>query len=228
MIVSHKHRFIFVKVNKTAGTSIEIALSRDCGPDDIITPISPDDEAIRIQREYRGPQHVRVPLRRYGWGEVKRLVRSGKRVEFFNHMGAAAIRRYVGPRVWDSYFTFCFERNPWDRLTSLYYYRHPEEPRPTFGEFLDEGARHLKRFGYEHYTIDGQIAVDRVCRFEHLAEEMEQIRLQLGIPTPFELPRTKVTRRSTRPGYRDLLTAEEAERVREWFAEEIALLGYRF
>ena len=47
MILSHKHKFIFIKTRKTAGTSIEIALSRFCGKDDIITPISPEDEKIR-------------------------------------------------------------------------------------------------------------------------------------------------------------------------------------
>ena len=47
MIISHKYKFIFFKVSKTAGTSIEIALSEFCGPDDIITPISPKDETKR-------------------------------------------------------------------------------------------------------------------------------------------------------------------------------------
>lgn len=32
MIVSHRYRYIFIKTKKTAGTSIEIALSRHCGP----------------------------------------------------------------------------------------------------------------------------------------------------------------------------------------------------
>ena len=47
MIISHEHKFIFLKTRKTAGTSIELALSGLCGPDDIITPISPNDEPLR-------------------------------------------------------------------------------------------------------------------------------------------------------------------------------------
>ncbi len=39
MIVSHQHRFVFLKTVKTAGTSVEVLLRRLCGPADIITPI---------------------------------------------------------------------------------------------------------------------------------------------------------------------------------------------
>ena len=58
MIVSHEHRFIFVKTHKTGGTSVEIALAEHCGPDDIITPIVEEDEAYRTELGFRGPQHT--------------------------------------------------------------------------------------------------------------------------------------------------------------------------
>jgi hypothetical protein len=35
MILSHRYRFIFLKTGKTAGTSVEIALSEYCGAEDI-------------------------------------------------------------------------------------------------------------------------------------------------------------------------------------------------
>ncbi len=40
MILSHKHKFIFIKTKKTASTSLEIVLSKLCGDNDIITPVS--------------------------------------------------------------------------------------------------------------------------------------------------------------------------------------------
>jgi hypothetical protein len=39
VIVSHEHRFIFLKSQKTGGTSLELALSRVCGPEDVITQL---------------------------------------------------------------------------------------------------------------------------------------------------------------------------------------------
>jgi hypothetical protein len=38
MVISHRHRFIFVKTARTAGTSIEIFLSTHCGAGDVLTP----------------------------------------------------------------------------------------------------------------------------------------------------------------------------------------------
>lgn len=71
MIVSHKYKFIFIKTAKTAGTSTEIALSRICGPDDIITPfmISEDEElrmsmggraSSALPAQAEGPQRQRL------------------------------------------------------------------------------------------------------------------------------------------------------------------------
>ena len=38
MIISHKHKFIFIKTRKTAGTTIEYNLSKYLGSEDIIAP----------------------------------------------------------------------------------------------------------------------------------------------------------------------------------------------
>jgi hypothetical protein len=57
MIVSHEHKFIFIKTKKTAGTAIEAALSELCGPSDMITPYREESER---DRKGRGPQNYRI------------------------------------------------------------------------------------------------------------------------------------------------------------------------
>ena len=65
MIINHQHRFIFIKVQKTAGTSVEIALSQFCGPTDVITPLHKKDEVLRESLSFRGPQNYYLPLSSY-------------------------------------------------------------------------------------------------------------------------------------------------------------------
>ena len=48
MIVSHAHKFIFIKTKKTAGTSLEIALSKYCGAEDVLAPLVDHDEKARF------------------------------------------------------------------------------------------------------------------------------------------------------------------------------------
>lgn len=54
MILSHKHKFIFIKTVKTAGTSIEVDLNQIFGRTDIATPISPHIEEHKPQNFKRG------------------------------------------------------------------------------------------------------------------------------------------------------------------------------
>ena len=87
MIISHKYQFIFIKTRKTAGTSIEAYLSQYCGDADVLTPIFPSVTGHRPRN----------------WGD------------YYNHIDAFSIRESIGPDIWDKYYKFCIERNPWDK-----------------------------------------------------------------------------------------------------------------
>ncbi|MDT8449240.1 MAG: sulfotransferase family 2 domain-containing protein [Wenzhouxiangellaceae bacterium] len=228
MIISHAWKFIFLKTNKTAGTSVEIALSKFCGPDDIITPISQRDERLRRRLGYRGPQNF---CARPGGGFLDRCAGVGlgplKRPRFYNHMPAKKVRAYVGEQVWADYLKFCIERHPLDRLVSMYFWRYRNGKRPPFPEFLESReARKLKRKGIDVYTIDRQVAVDRICRFENLHDEMARIAEILGLPGDIEIPRAKNGFRKDNVRIHDLAGQEEIEQAARMFRDECRLLGY--
>jgi hypothetical protein len=230
VIICHEHEFIFIKTSKTAGTSVEIALSRHCGEDDIISSIKPEDEITRRETGGRGPQHHLAPLADYRLADVSRLIRKGKQKRrFYHHMPADEIRERVGAEIFDRYYKFCIVRNPWDRFVSLYYWRFKTEPRPSLREFAESSAaRTLRERSFDLYTIDGEIVVDRVCRFENMAEDLEAVRRKVGIPEPLELPHAKSRFRSDKRSYRELLGAAEQALVAELCQQEIDLFGYEF
>ena len=215
MIISHKHKFIFLKTTKTAGTSIEIGLSRFCGPDDVITRISTEDEEIRNDLGYPGPQNIR----RYLW----------RRGRYHNHMSAKDARRLVGRKTWNSYYKFCFERNPWDRVISYYYWKQSKRKKRTLSEFIRSPAlTRLRNRGYLIYTIRGIVAVDRLCRYEDLEEELEAVRTLVGIPDRIHLPHAKGKTRKDRKSYREILTEADAAIIADAFQDEINLMGYEW
>lgn len=228
MIISHRHRFIFLKTRKTAGTSIEIALSRFCGPDDVITPILEEDEAVRRELGFRGPQNLEIAerlqrpwdrLRSWWWREPFR---------FFNHAPAAWVRRYVDPSVWSSYFKFCFERDPYDKAISRYYWktRARSEP-PPIADFLDRKERR-RISNWPTYTIHDRIAVDFVGRYENLAGDLEEALRRVGLPADFELPHTKTRFRRDKRHYSEVLDAHSRALVDRHCAHELAAFGYRW
>ncbi|MGM0404486.1 MAG: sulfotransferase family 2 domain-containing protein [Thermodesulfobacteriota bacterium] len=233
MIISHKYRYIFLKTSKTAGTSIEIALSRFCGPEDIVTPISEEDEAIRASVGGRMSQPCPAKKWQYGPGDwFKYLVRGKEKPYFYNHIPARKLKKRVDPETWKNYYRFCVARNPWDRVISQYFWRCrniPEDRRPSLDEFLaSRHVRSLQRKGYKLYTIRGKVQVHRICRYENLAEDLEMVRQELGLPEPLALPGAKAGHRKDRRHYREIFTPRQREKVAALFADEIRLMNYTF
>ena len=229
MIVSHAHRFIFLKTKKTAGTSMEIALSGICGPDDVITPIPDRDEAERRRLGRRGPQNCRLGIRRYRSQDALALLLHRQILRFHNHTPALEIRRLLPREVWDGYFKFCFDRNPWDKAVSHYYWQGGESLFPSVKDFLLSG-RGQPYSNFKLYSIRGFLAMDEVYRYEEIDSALADISERLGLDTPLRLPefRAKSGHRADRRHYREILSAEEAEMIGVACAREIRLLGYEF
>ena len=231
MILSHRHRFIFIKTSKTAGTSIEISLSRHCGPRDVVTPVTRTDERLRARCGGRGPQNFRVPITQLSPMDLLRTLRGAERpLRFWNHISAREVRDLVGMRTWGRYFTFCVARNPWDRVMSAYYWRtRSTANKPSLTEFLNEKELSLLRErGYENYSMDGRVIVDKVVIFDDLQDELDAIARNLGLCDRLVLPSAKSGLRDETVSRREFFDPETKEIVRSYFAEEIELFGFSF
>lgn len=218
MIISHKHRFIFIKTEKTAGTSIELALSALCGPDDVITPVSAQDEHLR---NGPGPQNYE----RHPVTLLDRVLRR-RPAPIPSHIGAEGIVRLFGNDIWRTYFKFCFERNPWDRQVSMYHFLQSRRERyNSFEHFLTKRRSFIRNF--ERYSIAGKIAVDFVGRFENLNDDLHRALEHFGIRESLVLPKAKAGSRPKRH-YRCYYTEETRELIRRRYIREIQEFGYEF
>jgi hypothetical protein len=226
MIISHRYRCIFVKTKKTAGTSIEVFLSQHCGEDDIVTPIYPHVEPHRA-RNYKGrwnpiPECVLERRGQVVWTDWYRQKR------FYNHLPARVIRRRVSSRLWNSYFKFCVERNPWDKTLSHYCMRRDRARGAlTWEQYLAQADWPINAPFYT--DRQGRLLVDRVLRYEHLTEELADVFRLLGVPFARDLGvHAKSEHRRDRTPYQQVYTEPQAALIGQVFSHEIRMHGYQF
>lgn len=232
MIVSHRNQFIFIKTRKTAGTSIEIALSKFCGPEDIITSLSTSEEKVKENLGLPGRQNTLITLRSYRRWDLWNFLKGGGRAHHFNHTSAKLVKKRIGDERFERYRKFCVVRNPWDRAVSQFFFEKFGEGMLGLPEDL-EFSDYLKVLPDSKltdswlYTIDGKLVVDRVIRFEDLAEEWSDLLLSFGFDY-MDLPRAKSETRRTKKHYSHFYDEFSLNRVNEVCKWEISNFGYTF
>jgi hypothetical protein len=145
-------------------------------------------------------------------------------------MPAHEVRGMIGEETWSNYYKFCFERNPFDRVISLYFWCHKSEPRPTLAEFLEGSEIHLlTRRGIDVYTDStGNVCVNRVGLYESLSADLEEIRTAVGLPESLQLPMAKAAHRKDRRHYSELIDSVSLKKIEAMFSRELSLWDYRF
>ena len=225
MIISHTHKYIFIKSEKTASTSVEAALSKHCGGEDMVTPLGD----YWFNRDERG-QWIHSAMNAEG---------------FFQHDAAAEVKRKLEPRIWNAYLKFTIVRNPWDRVVSLFSWeaRNRPELQPQrrlvhrIGARFDEFAESVRQFrefvktdwktNDRFYLIDGEVCVDFVIRYERLEEDLAELCRRVGLPN-IELPRLKAGLRKAGHYYSEYYDDNSREIVAARHANDLRVFGYIF
>lgn len=228
MIISHKYKFIFIKTEKTAGTSIEVFLSEQSGKSDVVTPIRPHVEPHVAQNHKRAwnplPEHVENK----GIGTRKVFKQLLNRKKYFNHIHARAVKSRTSSRIWNDYFKFCVERNPWDKTLSHYHMiKDRSGETMTFEDYI---KNEKFRINYPKYTDRaGNLLVDEVIKYESLPDDLTRIFDELGIPFNGSLAvRAKSEYRDCRRAYQESYSSDHADVIEKAFAKEIQMHGYSF
>ncbi len=231
MIISHEHKFIFIKTRKTGGTSVEISLSRYCGPNDVLTPISVSDEPARAEFGRTAQNHSGLfnPFSQMD-GSYKSFMRAYRRFKrakkYYNHIPAWMVRRLVGERVWSDYLVFTVERHPMDRLMSLYYWHTRSNPDMSLDAFIGT-LRSDRHMNAPLYTEKGEVIVDMVIDHAHLTDGLREVGERCGFDFDGWMPNAKGGHRKDKRSAEELLTPELRERVALLFGTEFDALGYR-
>ena len=229
MIISHKHKFIFFKTEKTAGTSLEIALSGICGPTDVITPISKIDEQYRQELGFRGPQNYLEPKKSSFFKKLFKGTDSNLKPLFYNHISAAEVKPRLSTEQWNSYHKFAFERNPYDKIISWFYWTKADEQYGSLQKFIESGEAALLK-GWNVYTQNNKLIVDKVYKYEELTTALTDLSQELNLASELKLPakKTKSHTRKNHRHYSQVLTGQQRQWVEKEFAPVLKKFNYVF
>lgn len=219
MIVSHKRKFIFIHIPKTGGGSIRRTLLPHA---DIITAKDAKTDHAK---------------------KFKRLINNNMTVKNMSiHAKPKVVQNLVGRKVWANYFKFCFVRNPWDLMVSLYYFNR----RPDYGK--TEVGRFAKRHNFTDFITwfvrtrknkkggiitkgqlpyilnnNGKLLINYVGRFENLVNEFGNITNKLGIKE-----KLMHSNRTSHKPYREYYDDRTCELVAYFFKRDIEYFNFEF
>ncbi len=205
MIVAENPRFVFVHVFKTGGTSIKRALRR---------------HAMSPWQEYANVLLKRVGIPQFGPSPYP------------DHLTASKLIKRIGREQFDSYFSFSFVRNPWDREVSHYKYicrsrAHADHETVRslsgFGEYLRWRCDNRFRQQVDYLNHEGERVVNFVGRFEKLNADFRHVCQRLGLN--HKLP---VLNRTNHSHYSNYYTEDLAELIRQTYCGDISEFGYEF
>jgi len=207
MIISHRHRFIFFAVPKTATHSIREALRQHKEPDDW------------EQQMLFGKQVLPFPeIAKIGHG----------------HISAKEISAVLPAKQWQSYLKLAFVRNPFDRFVSACAFLNRGNPefasrstewmkvamtQPQFRQ------RVLIRPQAQQLCGDGgKLAVDFVGRYETIQTSLDEIFDRLSLPSA----QLEIRNSSKHGHYRDYYDDNLRQQVSELYRDDMELFDYSF
>jgi hypothetical protein len=247
MLLSTKWNFLFIKGQKVASTSVEIALSEHCGPNDIITPITPIDEYMRLDtggycRNYTRDKQAEadyLELIRDEKGLIDKIPAAVTSQQiYYNHMPYSRVVEIVKQPL-GQFFRFTVERHPYEKALSLANmslsfraYKQGQRLQPRITDILQALDRLIEKGSlvnirnFDLYSINGMSMMDRIIRYENLETELADVVKILGIPGPVKLPVTKEGLRDKSRSAAELLTADQKKIIQQICREEFELLEY--
>jgi len=257
MIVSHKYKFIFVKTTKVGGTSLEMYLSNICGENDIITPFW-HPESQHKPKNFKGyfNPYFEIAYRSKISKSPKILFHNTisdiiNQNKFFENIPAWQLKCRIPDKVWNNYYKFTIERNPWDKCVSRFFHsKGVYEPKYgkelTFEMWWSYFLNRIKQpwcttsfgseapYNFPRYSDwqTGKLIVDKVCRYEFLDDELTNLFNMLGVPF------NGLDRFKAKSGYRkdkrhysaffDDGNMKYVKKIADTFKEEIKFMEYKF
>ena len=216
MIYLRERKLLFLKPRKTAGTSVEIALSRYAGPEDIVTPVLAEDELKRMEVGGQFPVNWTTPEKEARFREEMLRYRRGAQKtppffqittsKFFNHISPKKIAERAGEDFLHDAKVVTMCRHPYEVFVSqVYFFRSFRKLEIGFSELAEILAQEIVT-NLPFYFYKDQVLPARVIRYEHLNADLRAFEAEEGLRILDYLPVTKQGARDDRRPAREILS----------------------
>lgn len=207
MIISFRHKFIFIAVPKTGTHAVRQALREQMAPEDW------EQVGLFVQKAFPVPELAAI---RHG------------------HLTLKQVRPYLQRQDFDRFYKFGFVRNPFDRFVSFCSFMtrkvgaFDRDPQGVMRYFLFENPQH-ERIHYQPQHIffeddQGRIIADQVGRVEDMQSSYDEACRRIGIASR-ALDKVNASRRGD---YRQYYAPDTRDAVAKLYARDLELFGYDF
>lgn len=226
-MISHKYKCIFIHIPKCAGTSVESALGHFHGDEkrwfqDHRTIRMYQDDIINLD-VIKSRDNIFEVLRRFKFLYISKQPNP-------NNLLTVTSKEY------QEYLKFTIVRNPYRRTISWYenVMRDPItlssyglNEKISFIEFIKKflGTKQLKSQLYWIKDFRGDVAVDKIIKFENLEEDFEKLVKENFINNDIELPHKLKGKETKLDDYYD---EESKLLVYQAYKEELQLFDYKY
>ena len=224
MLISHLHKFIYLKSKKTAGTSVEIFLQKYC-----IDPnkIKDFNKLVKSNKNVLNLKGKEIESK-YGIIGSRGIGMRKKNKIWYNHKSAKDIKNEIGEDLFNNYLKICNVRNPYDLAVSMYEWKKSQNNiKESFSEFLLNTKWQDKlKSNIGIWSIDGKYKFEYI-RFENLEEDILKVFKKLNIKKDsINLQHYKKTNRLPYQEY--YKNQESIDIVSRIYKKEIELFNYKF
>ena len=151
------------------------------------------------------------------------------------HNSARKVQAKIGKACRDDYYTFCFDRNPWERTISDFYFAPKNRDvayatdQQVYSYLIRRMKKRKSRCNSRLYTNEkGEVMVDDIFDFSDLDKVMLKLCDRFGFDYQkfSSFPKFKGSIRLDRRPYRDYLSPKTVGLISEIHHKAISIMGY--
>lgn len=179
MIISHSKKFIFIKSNKTASTSLQVFLSQflDKNQDIISKGLKEDNKKIYELSGIKNQDWAFYPKKKF----IEKILFFNKKKKFNHDTSIKDIIKFYGEEMINNYYKITIVRNPFDQIVSSInwhnYYRkvYANKSELPVNKLIGNYSKKFFQIEKERLLFKKKILIDQIIKYENMEKDIDKL-----------------------------------------------------